>query len=535
MACGGRTVQMQLRFGNAKQAFFKGKPFDILDTTIDFKKKSKNLASVGVTKTGQVREVILVTEMDQKTILEDWIAYASKQPIPRTLQETLNLVDQYTQQLLPFAENKGLAFIEAQNRDAGNFVTINGEIHQGTFLSDYIKHRCGICRHHALINAIILGFLVKAKLLPEGEVRHFRNDVNTFGTGHSVATYVRPNGEIWVIDSLNYNAAFQINPAIKTTEKSSLLAADFKKFVGPDYYQNLLDRLLGPKPKKANKVVNEALAATVPVASAPSPDLAAPLMAAANAAAAIAKNLFQVLPLVKENNNDKPAIAKNLFQVLPLAKENNNDKPANDLENNKKNLKDNPTPLIPRPKRPCNLNAIPESPRQLPLIPVAPPVRILGSLPEGAHLQVCLLPIIMDKSPVESYPQVKPPLNPGPIENDPNPPSTPIEGDRKESSLALAEQAIADVFAAAVFPPPTKSAGEDVATKAAIFTPQFANIRGSARVPNNLPPLSPQRNLEEMMREQFIPAVSLSLGRPLLSQSTIPRNGQLLPKSYLCK
>lgn len=287
MACGPRTIEMQIHFDKAKQAIYKGKPFDIIDTTIDFSKQSKDLASVGVTKAGQVREVILTSGMDEKSILEGWTTYYRKQPKPHTVQEVLSLVTQYTKQLLPNSSNRALTAVEAQNKQLGNTVTINGEVHQATFITDYITNQCGVCRHHSLINAIILGSLVRDGLLPDGEVRNFRDNVGT--SGHAVATYVRPNGEIWVIDSLNYNEAFQINPAFHSAKKSSKLADDFRKFVGPDFYQNLMDRLLVPK-----KAIGAGAAA-----------------AAANVAAiAIAQNLPAALPIADEDKDIERFLAR---------------------------------------------------------------------------------------------------------------------------------------------------------------------------------------------------------------------------------
>lgn len=255
---GPRSIMAREYIGNNFIQYQK-EQFEILSQTIDFVSKSSGFASIGLNKD---REVILVSEQDKTTIIAAWNKYFSEQQklFPKTLnaEEEFGLylfhVNVFTREHLYKQDEKTLAEIIANQKSRGNKIYLPNESSSRAAISiSYFLHRqYGVCRHHSIINGIILAHLINTMTFM-GEVRQYRDvvtdDTKNERTGaHTVTCLIRPSGELWIFDSLNYPVPFPIDPTQKFIEGKYKTAQNFRQTFGIEFYSRILTLIPAKKP-----------------------------------------------------------------------------------------------------------------------------------------------------------------------------------------------------------------------------------------------------------------------------------------------
>jgi hypothetical protein len=94
-----------------------------------------------------------------------------------------------------------------KGQHAKGFVDLAGELTQDVIpLEEFIEHKLGICRHHALALCFLVDSMIQDKLIDQGKIRLTRDNVPTANNrmgGHSWTTFVSSDfSSIWHIDSL---------------------------------------------------------------------------------------------------------------------------------------------------------------------------------------------------------------------------------------------------------------------------------------------------------------------------------------------
>lgn len=266
---GDRSYAISIRH-EATGCEYQKEKYEFLNTKIDFVHKSTHLASIGLT-TAINREVILVSEKDEKKIVEQWQKFFMKAKHEKKLtgplndEQVLHLLNQFTKSALiktpppndTYNLEDEVTAMAKTYYDAGKTIQLPNEkfMRPVIFISDYLDKKAGVCRHHSIVNGILLKHLIKSRDLTEGEVRQMRDEVVddtknlTYGA-HSVITYLPKSGGIWVIDSANFDKAFQIEHDTPLKDENKKLSDKFKEMVGKKFYKSFYSRLHPAEEKK---------------------------------------------------------------------------------------------------------------------------------------------------------------------------------------------------------------------------------------------------------------------------------------------
>jgi hypothetical protein len=233
--------------------------YHVLSQSNDFAQKQYPLVSYGMNPD---RELILVNAQAATILFEQWEKFLAKRtsflpeglaslPEPTRMQSILNLANEFAQEKLGSVEKnrnieKEVAQLVQASRASYPSLTLLNEIKPRTAMTiiDFTKKSLGVCRHHSLVNGLILGMLVEKGIIPKGTVRQFRDEarddtINTVKGAHTILTYCLPDGSLWVFDSLNRNKPFELDLSMKFQGKYAN-AKEFMAFVGKDFYRRIL-------------------------------------------------------------------------------------------------------------------------------------------------------------------------------------------------------------------------------------------------------------------------------------------------------
>ena len=103
-------------------------------------------------------------------------------------KKTLELVDKYTDQLMPYD-------LEKTEKLSAPHYNDNGLIN----LSEYVENKAGVCRHQCLLAAFLLETLVDKGVLVGRSGVERNHDIDAHGA-HAWAIFEQPNGTVYVVD-----------------------------------------------------------------------------------------------------------------------------------------------------------------------------------------------------------------------------------------------------------------------------------------------------------------------------------------------
>ncbi len=154
-------------------------------------------------------EFILINPKDVRlqSILDGYVERLIDDPMLEGIHETIAIVMQITKELLPsFEDEIFLSDAEFSNKTAQRGLYFNSEgncVSQHVFdLADIVEHGEGCCRHHAHLNAFILGQLAILGHAPWIKNVHLFSNETDRGA-HQVCTLETLTGDVYYIDSLN--------------------------------------------------------------------------------------------------------------------------------------------------------------------------------------------------------------------------------------------------------------------------------------------------------------------------------------------
>lgn len=304
--------------GVKKELTYKKETYERLTTEHDFVEKSSGLASIGLA--GPRREVILISEADERLVIREWNnkLFAQKKDKLRRAKEVLS-TDNYIYEVLKYisrfthnsltteyvggrmTKEEYLNWMIKIYLERGETIDIGKsgtpDIRAAAPLSKFIKNRCGICRHYNLINSIVVADSIRKGILPHGQVRAFRSG------GYAVMAYLTSD-KIWVLCSSGrppfYLVPLNYLPAAPIEGSNEARALTFKKAYGEGFYSEMFERLLPKKPSTG--------ATTAGAAAAPTPAGAA-AAAGATAAAGTSANPKAGAVVAASATNPAPAVA----------------------------------------------------------------------------------------------------------------------------------------------------------------------------------------------------------------------------------